>query len=183
MALSLQLTLGGAVAQGGDRVECIGRHRRPLQRSHFSTPPVVTAPSAPARRLLLCWGHAAAHGSMLLDAGSFTVISANVEAHEEHTLARGYHGGSITNTAERHGTLSEFVFWSFTLMVLVGVVPLSRNIRCIYYILPQLLSLALLGPLSYPSVATKGGCHSVWCFFSKNFIPRGWGYAGPLLCP
>ena len=100
MALSLQLTLGGAVAQGGDRVECIEKHRRPLQRSHFSTPPVVTAPSAPARRLLLCWGHAAAHGSMLLDAGSFTVISANVEAHEEHTLARGYHGGSITNTAE-----------------------------------------------------------------------------------
>ena len=44
------------------------------------------------------------------------------------------HEGTAT-TAERHGTLSVFVLWCFTFMVAVGVV-LSRDLCCIYYLVP-----------------------------------------------
>ena len=53
--------------------------------------------------------------------------------------------------------------------------PLSRDVRCIYYPVPLLLSLALLG-LSYPRVAMVP---CVVLVFSRIVLPRGW-YARPL---
>jgi len=103
------------------------------------------------------------------------VNSATAQALEEHTL--------WGHTGNRHNcwkTLNSVAVCSLVvdlhgLYPLGG--PLSRDVRCIYYPVPLLQSLDLLG-LSYPRV-------TIWCharyLLIKIVPPRGW-YARLLSC-